>query len=64
MPEITRYGGYTYDNRHTGDELRTLRHENDALRAEVKRLRQKVKDMEHQHRIAGNLIQMGARAVR
>lgn len=38
MATITRFGGYTYDNRHTEDELRTLRHERDALRARVKKL--------------------------
>ena len=37
-PVISRFGGYTYDNRHAEDELRTLRHERDALRERVKKL--------------------------
>lgn len=37
-PVISRFGGYTYDNRHAEDELRTLRHERDALRDRVKKL--------------------------
>lgn len=36
--KIERFGGYTYDNRHAEDELRTLRHERDALRERVKKL--------------------------
>jgi len=40
MPEITRFGGYTYDNRHPSEQLHTFRHETAALRAEVKRLRE------------------------
>jgi hypothetical protein len=36
--KIERFGGYTYDHRHAEDELRTLRHERDALRERVRKL--------------------------
>jgi predicted nuclease with TOPRIM domain len=39
VANVTRTGGYTYDNRHEGDRVKDLTHETDALRAEVKRLR-------------------------
>ena len=42
---LTHFGGAIYDHRHQGDRLRDLEHENEALRAEVRRLRRELAEL-------------------